>query len=95
MAVNNPRGSNGTRWRGLRARVLREEELCWLCGHWVDKTLPTPHPLAPEVDHVVPVAAGGAQYARENARLSHRRCNRAKSDAVSVPVPTDPVSRAW
>lgn len=71
----NPRYSNGHRARQLRARVLAEETHCALCGQPVDTTLPARHPAAPEVDHLVPVARGGALYARDNAALIHRACN--------------------
>src|SRR5690625_6329913 len=71
----NPRYSNGHRARQLRARVLAEETHCALCGEPVDTTLPARHPAAPEVDHMVPVARGGALYARDNAALIHRACN--------------------
>lgn len=37
--TTNPRYANGSRRRKLRAQVLREEDLCWLCGEVVDKTL--------------------------------------------------------
>lgn len=87
--------SNGTRWRAVRARVLREEDICWICGHHVDKTLRTPHPLSPEVDHVDPVSKGGDLWSRDGLRLSHRRCNRAKSDKSAPAVMPDPVSRVW
>lgn len=75
MSTANPRYKNGHRRRQVRARVLREETVCWICGGEVDKTLPTPHPESAEVDEVVPVSAGGSPTDRRNCRLSHRRCN--------------------
>lgn len=74
----NPRRTNGTRRDRVRARVLREESDCWLCGEPVDKTIKTPHPDSPEVDEVTPVSKGGSPYDRRNCRLAHRRCNRAR-----------------
>ena len=71
----NPRQANGHRRRQVRARVLREEDVCWLCGQPVDKTLKTPHPGSPEVDEVVPVSLGGSPIERSNCRLAHRACN--------------------
>jgi len=64
----------------LRARVLREESVCWLCGHEVDKSLPASDPMHPQLDHVVPVSKGGKVYDRDNARLSHALCNRKRGN---------------
>jgi 5-methylcytosine-specific restriction endonuclease McrA len=68
----NPRRANGYRRDQVRARVLREETDCWLCGQPVDKTLKTPDPGSPEVDEIVPVSLGGDPLARANCRLAHR-----------------------
>ncbi|MGC4964252.1 HNH endonuclease [Gordonia sp. DT101] len=77
---HNPRRANGHRRDQVRQRVLREEHLCHLCGQLVEKTLPTPHPGSPEVDEIIPVSKGGSAYDRANCRLSHRACNRDRSD---------------
>lgn len=37
-----------------------------------------PHPLRPEVDEDLPRSRGGSPYDRENTRLMHRACNKAK-----------------
>lgn len=73
--VSNPRQANGHRRRQLRARVLREETHCWLCGLPVDKTLGPHLDGSPEVDEVVPVSMGGDPLDRNNTRLAHRLCN--------------------
>ena len=66
----------GRAWRNLRTRVLFEESCCGLCGGWVDKSLPNPHPGAPQVDHIVPVSlAPELVMVRSNLRLVHRKCN--------------------
>lgn len=52
---------------------------CHLCGR---KTLPTkkvPHPRAPTVDHIVPLAKGG-KHERKNCRTACFRCNVTKCD---------------
>lgn len=77
---NNPRNRNGARRRALRARVLASSDVCAICGKPVDKSLKTPHPLSPEVDEMVPVSRGGDPLSFANCRLTHRRCNRLKSD---------------
>ena len=70
----NERVSNGYRRRMLRQRVLAA------CGKPVDKTLKTPHPMSAEVDELIPVSRGGDPYSFTNCRLTHRICNRMKSD---------------
>jgi len=71
----NPRRANGHRRNQLRRTVLAEEDVCWLCGQPVDKSLPPHLDGSPEVDEVVPVALGGDPLDRANARLAHRLCN--------------------
>lgn len=73
--AKNPRYANGHRRNQLRARVLREESYCWLCGQPVDVTLPPHLDGSPEVDEVVPVSLGGDPLDRNNCRLAHRLCN--------------------
>lgn len=69
------RGHYGRHYRNLRATVLVEEQVCYLCGEWVDKTLDWRNPGAPQVHFVVPVTQGGSWRDRRNARLTHARCN--------------------
>lgn len=80
----------------LRRAVFASEDVCYLCGHWVDKTLPTGHPMAPELEHIRPIALGGKPYDRGNAALSHMICNRRKG--AGLPKPSSepmPVSEQW
>jgi hypothetical protein len=79
---SNPRVANGHRRRQLRARVLREEDTCWLCGGLVDKSLPPNDPMAPELDEVQPVSLGGSPYDRANVRLSHRLHNQQRGNGL-------------
>ena len=72
--TNNPRRSNSTRRNKLRARVLREEDHCWLCGKQVNTQLQPGKPDSPEVDEILPVSLGGDPYDRSNVRLAHRLC---------------------
>jgi 5-methylcytosine-specific restriction endonuclease McrA len=72
---SNPRRTNGHRRNQVRARVLAEEDICWLCDELVDKTLPPFLDGSPEVDEIVPIALGGSPIDRSNCRLSHRICN--------------------
>ena len=48
---------HSARWRTLRKRVLAEEPLCRRCGA-----------VAVLVDHIIPIADGGAKWDRANLR---------------------------
>ena len=72
--TSNPRRSNSTRRNKLRARVLREEDHCWLCGEAVNTRQQPGLPDSPEVDEILPVSLGGDPYDRSNVRLAHRLC---------------------
>lgn len=71
----NPRYANGYRRRQLRARIFREQDYCWICDEEVDKTIPTPDPLSPEVHEIVAVSLGGDPLDHTNCVLTHRVCN--------------------
>ncbi len=66
-----------------RKTVFASQEICGICGKPVDKSLKPPHPLAPCVDHIIPIAKGGHPTALENLQLAHWSCNRAKSDKLA------------
>ena len=48
----------------------------------MDKSLKFPHPLAPTVDHIIPVSLGGHPSALSNLQLAHWYCNRQKSNKL-------------
>jgi hypothetical protein len=53
---------------------------CHLCGTKTDKALRGTHePLAPELDHIIPLSKGGP-HTYSNTACSCRRCNHAKAD---------------
>ena len=60
---------NSKRWRILRRRVLFEQPLCD-CGA-----------LAEEVDHIRPLADGGAPYDRANLKGRCKPCHSRKTRA--------------
>jgi 5-methylcytosine-specific restriction endonuclease McrA len=92
--TRNPRYANGHRRRLLRAQVLREEDLCHICGRPVDKDLPYLDPWSPVIDEIIPVSKGGNPYDRDNVRLSHRRCNARRGNGTRQhPVIVPYVSR--
>ncbi|UNZ22190.1 HNH endonuclease [Streptomyces sp. 891-h] len=76
------RGRSGRPWDRVRARVFAEETHCWLCGRWVDQSLPMTHPMSRTVDHLQELWQGGDPLDRTNARLAHRRCNSIKSNQM-------------
>lgn len=97
----DPRKVNSSLRATLRKRVLATYDTCAICGREVDKTLPPNHPLAPEVDEIVPVSRGGSPYDWDNLQLVHRVCNERKGnkmagdiDVAKIENPT-PLSRAW
>jgi hypothetical protein len=52
------------------------------CGKRVAMSRPVPHPKAPTIDHVVPLADSG-EDTRANARLAHFLCNSMRGDRGS------------
>ena len=52
---------------------------CHLCGKRCDKTKVVPHPMAPTIDHVIPLAAGGT-HEPANCRTACFQCNASKGD---------------
>lgn len=96
--MSNPRYTNGSRRRALRTRILAEETHCGLCGGEVDVTIKTPHPDSPEIDEIVPLSRGGDPLSRSNTQLTHRRCNRAKSNNSGLPTAGErhfATARSW
>lgn len=65
-----------------RKIILKTRSTCGICGKQVDIKLKPPHPLAPTIDHIIPVNKGGHPSAIENLQLAHATCNRQKSDKL-------------
>jgi hypothetical protein len=59
---------------GLAALCRRDGWRCHLCGRRVRSTMDFNHDLAPSIDHLIPLSAGG-QHRWENVALAHRCCN--------------------
>jgi 5-methylcytosine-specific restriction endonuclease McrA len=59
----------------------RDGWLCWLCGDEALADVPKDHPMRATLDHVIPLARGGA-HARHNVRCAHLRCNLKKGDRL-------------
>lgn len=79
-----------------RAAIRRTKPPCGICGGEIDYTIKSPDPESFEVDHIVPMARGGADVLA-NKQASHRRCNRTKWH--SLPEDDAPrtfvTSRSW
>lgn len=52
---------------------------CGLCGRTVPMRQAVPHPRAPTIDHILPLAVGGDDT-RANVQLAHFKCNWQKRD---------------
>jgi 5-methylcytosine-specific restriction endonuclease McrA len=52
---------------------------CYICGQSCNRSLKAPSPLAPTVDHKVPLSAGGS-HLMENAGIAHFVCNTINSN---------------
>lgn len=76
-------GQHNTAFQKNRKRILSVGGRCAICGKMVDTSLKRPHPLAPEVDHIVPIAKGGHPSAMDNLQLTHSVCNRKKGSALA------------
>lgn len=64
----------------------RDGGVCHLCGIPVMADAAVPHPMAPTIDHIVPVSKGGA-HTRANTALAHFVCNSMKGDSLHVQRP--------
>lgn len=65
----------GRPYRRMAERLRREGRVCHICGLPIDPELRSPHPLSFTVDHIVPLALGGARDDPNNAAPAHRICN--------------------
>lgn len=51
------------------------------CGRPVKRDAVVPHPLAPTIDHIIPLAKGGT-HEPANVQCAHFKCNAIKSDQL-------------
>jgi 5-methylcytosine-specific restriction endonuclease McrA len=62
-----------------RSRVFeRDGYRCHICGQKTDRTKCVPHPRAPTIDHLIPIALGG-EHSHVNVATAHFLCNATKS----------------
>src|SRR5690625_799747 len=76
------RGAHRANYERNRKRIMATQNTCGICGHPVDFSLKTPHPMSATVDHIIPIAKGGHPSDIENLQLAHWTCNRQKSDKI-------------
>ena len=83
--MNEGAGRYGTH-RGAfeknKKKIYQTQRTCGICGKPVDFKLKYPSPLAPCIDHIIPISKGGHPSDIENMQLAHWTCNRQKSDRL-------------
>lgn len=72
-----------------KKKIFATQSVCGICGKPVDFSLKYPHPLAPCIDHIIPVAKGGHPSDIDNLQLAHWTCNRQKSDHLPSAIKKD------
>lgn len=77
-----------------RKQIAHGRPPCHICHEPIDYTLPYLDPGEFVVDHITPVAKGGADTIANKA-AAHRSCNRAKSDHQPVAARTYATTRTW
>ncbi len=89
------RARRRTRFSGgeriYRIRVFsRDGWRCQLCGKAMRRDAVVPHPLAPTIDHIVPLAAGG-RHTWTNVQAAHFLLQLAQGSLRARPVAVDSV----
>lgn len=75
-------GAHRASYEKNRRKIMATQNTCGICGQPVDMSIKTGDPMAPVVDHIVPVSKNGHPSALENLQLAHASCNRQKSDKL-------------
>lgn len=65
-----------------KKKIYATQRTCGICGKPVDFKLKYPDPMAPCIDHIIPLAKGGHPSDLNNLQLAHWTCNRQKSDKI-------------
>ncbi len=65
-----------------KKKIYATQRICGICKRPVDFKLKYPDPMAPCIDHIIPVAKGGHPSDLQNLQLAHWTCNRQKSDKI-------------
>lgn len=75
-------GAHRSAYEKNKKKILATQNICAICGKPVDKSLKYGDPMAPTIDHIIPVAKGGHPSDISNLQLTHWICNRQKSDKI-------------
>jgi hypothetical protein len=79
--------------RYLRNRArIRDQDVCWICGQWIDPALKTPHPQSWTADHVDSYARTKNNYGP--LAPAHKVCNERRG-AGRKPKPETKHARDW
>ena len=71
IRTDRTKGNRGA-FEAARLKILKTQTICGICGKPVDFSYKNPHPLAPTVDHIIPVSKGGHPTDISNLQLAHR-----------------------
>lgn len=75
------RGRSGRPYERLKKEIY-VRVYCEICGKPCRYDLGPRHPLAPSVDHIIPLSMGGHPTAVGNARLVHYGCNSSRGNGT-------------
>ena len=78
-------GTHRAAFERNKKKILATQSVCGICGLPVNKKLKYPHPMAPCVDHIIPIDRSGHPSDISNLQLAHWKCNRAKSNKLMTP----------
>lgn len=67
----------------IAALIERDGDRCYLCGAQVSDDRPVGHPLKANIEHVVPLSAGGT-HTLDNVRVACRGCNATKGAKLAA-----------
>lgn len=56
----------------------RDRWVCQLCGKRARRGAKAPHPMAPTIDHIIPLSRGG-EHSKANVQCAHLQCNARKN----------------
>jgi len=76
---------NTTQQARYRARHRATRSACHICGEQIDYELKWPDPRSFVVDHVIPIAKGGA-HTYDNTAAAHADCNSKKRARLIAPI---------
>lgn len=75
------KGARGSEVVFRRKVFDRDDWTCRLCLKPLDREAKVPHPLAPTLDHILPLALGG-EHVYSNIQAAHFLCNSRKAQNV-------------